>query len=559
MASTSGPAKDQEGPVHGPQESTSSAAAAAADASIPAPPEGAGDVSPPSPPPPPPPSSVQSRAHERAREQLGDGGRGADRSSSAAAAVDRKGKKKIGEDSSSPAPPDDRGQAPRKEGRKKSDSPMKFLRSSILAIHGYAKKKVRRSFLDILAPSFVLGTSDSWIMSRSCEILGSSCVGLGVRFLCQLLSDRKGKQPNYPNQTSKEIISKSPPHVGHKKVPIDKAFIHYFGNIHNALQHGYVPLHLAHLDTRYSELRPVRRDGEGFYRSFMFSYLEQVADRVDTREEDRLLDAVRKLATRAEHLQWASEFSRRCEAFETLIEKIKKLKCMSEQPTSAIRGELLLELFSSYDTTDDSERNTLSLRSFSLILIHDSDMHSCCISFCFPQWCSTQVIPPRVHADHVTMSALSRALGVAVRVEDTLDGRKKDLMAAELQSITRASNPRFRGIEDMYCVARGTPRVTLCLLVLLLALVRICYSLSDNNKEEEEEEGASILLLQFRLQVEGLAREMQIVPRVQVKGQRVRAGSTAADVVVPRRSSLELMELVVVIAAAAARFDVKNM
>jgi hypothetical protein len=102
---------------------------------------------------------------------------------------------------------------------------------------------------------------------------------------------------------------------------------------------------------------------------------------------------------------------------------------------------------------------------------------------------------------------------------------------------------------------------TQCLLVLLLALVRICYSLSDNNKEEEEEEegGSILLLLQFRLQVEGLTREMQIVPRVQVKGQRVRAGSTAADVVVPRRSSLELMELVVVIAAAAARFDVKNM
>ncbi|EEE57085.1 hypothetical protein OsJ_06915 [Oryza sativa Japonica Group] len=505
MASTSGPAKDQEGPVHGPQESTSSAAAAAAaDASIPAPPEGAGDVSPPSPPPPPPPSSVQSRAHERAREQPGDGGRGADRSSSAAAAVDRKGKKKIGEDSSSPAPPDDREQAPRKKGRKNSDSPMKFLRSSILAIHGYAKKK---------------------------------------------LSDRKGKQPNYPNQTSKEIISKSPPHVGHKKVPIDKAFIHYFGNIHNALQHGYVPLHLAHLDTRYSELRPVRRDGEGFYRSFMFSYLEQVADRVDTREEDRLLDAVRKLATRAEHLQWASEFSRRCEAFETLIEKIKKLKCMSEQPTSAIRGELLLELFSSYDTTDDIFA-FLRLAAAIWICTHKGlygqRVTGLGEGVSLEDWCSTQVIPPRVHADHVTMSALSRALGVAVRVEDTLDGRKKDLMAAELQSITRASNPRFRGIEDMYCVARGTPRVT---------LVRI---LSDNNKEEEE--GASILLLlQFRLQVEGLAREMQIVPRVQVKGQRVRAGSTAADVVVPRRSSLELMELVVVIAAAAARFDVKNM
>uniref|UniRef100_A0A0E0CL85 Uncharacterized protein n=1 Tax=Oryza meridionalis TaxID=40149 RepID=A0A0E0CL85_9ORYZ len=435
MASTSGPAKDQEEPVHGPHESTSSADAAA-DASIPAPPEGAGDVSPPPPPPPPRNSSVQSRAHERAHEQPGDGGRGADRSSSAAAAVDRKGKKKIGEDSSSPEPPDDREQhflvslkAPRKEGRKKSDSPMKFLRSSILAIHGYAKKK---------------------------------------------LSDRKGKQPNYPNQTSKAIISNSPPHVGHKKVPIDKAFIHYFGNIHNALQHGYVPLHLAHLDTRYSELRPVRRDGEGFYRSFMFSYLEQVADRVDTREEDRLLDAVRKLATRAEHLQWASEFSWRCEAFETLIEKIKKLKCMSEQPTSAIRGELLLDLFSSYDTTDDifaflrlaaaiwicTHKGLYGQRVTGLgegVSLED-------VSICFElamQWCSTQVIPPRVHADHVTMSALSRALGVAVRVEDTLDGRKKYLMAAELQSITRASNPRFRRIEDMYCVARGTLRLTL--------------------------------------------------------------------------------------------------
>ncbi|RCV47037.1 hypothetical protein SETIT_9G578600v2 [Setaria italica] len=60
----------------------------------------------------------------------------------------------------------------------------------------------------------------------------------------------------------------------------------------------------------YSEFRPVRGDGECFYRSFIFSYLEQVLDRQDTHEEHRLLVAVKEVARQHERLGWASEFSR---------------------------------------------------------------------------------------------------------------------------------------------------------------------------------------------------------------------------------------------------------
>ncbi|KAF0934803.1 hypothetical protein E2562_028812 [Oryza meyeriana var. granulata] len=137
------------------------------------------------------------------------------------------------------------------------------------------------------------------------------------------------------------------------------ALYHYFRNIDHAFQQPEVGLRLKFLDRRYSEFRPVIPDRECFLRSFIFSYLEQVVDRIDTHEEDRLLAAVRELARRADHFQWASEFSRRREAFERLIVKIKGWKRMWDYPTSRVsynRGEFLLEFFSSYDTTDDSEK-----------------------------------------------------------------------------------------------------------------------------------------------------------------------------------------------------------
>ncbi|KAM3296491.1 hypothetical protein ACQJBY_038703 [Aegilops geniculata] len=60
----------------------------------------------------------------------------------------------------------------------------------------------------------------------------------------------------------------------------------------------------------YSEFRPVIGDGECFYRSFIFSYLEQVIDRPDTDEERRLLDVVETASARHADLRWNSKFPR---------------------------------------------------------------------------------------------------------------------------------------------------------------------------------------------------------------------------------------------------------
>ncbi|VAI53894.1 unnamed protein product [Triticum turgidum subsp. durum] len=113
-----------------------------------------------------------------------------------------------------------------------------------------------------------------------------------------------------------------------------------------------------HLDA-YSEIRLVIGDGECFYRSFIFSYLEQVIDRQDTDEEHRLLDVVERMSVQHANLGWNSEFSRTSRAFKELIEKVMRWK--GTESTSSCRKEELLQFFSTYDETQDSERNTLEL------------------------------------------------------------------------------------------------------------------------------------------------------------------------------------------------------
>uniref|UniRef100_A0A0D3F5S3 Uncharacterized protein n=1 Tax=Oryza barthii TaxID=65489 RepID=A0A0D3F5S3_9ORYZ len=334
-------------------------------------------------------------AAEASPEQGGGGGRGTGGSGSAAAEGDQKGKGKVVEGSQEAAKKD------------KVDSQLKkFIRRSFLAVSEGFKKK---------------------------------------------LSDRQGKQLDGAS------TSNSPPHVDHKKIPMEEAVYHYFGDIHNVLRlskrerESVIIMRLVPLHSHYSALRPVYRDGESFYRSFIFSYLEQIVDRVDMGEEDRLLAAVRELARRAEHFQWASEFPRRREAFEKLIEKIKGWKRMLQYPTLRVRflkrynrGEFLLEFFSSYDTTDDI---FAFLRLAAAIWMCSPDH----ITMYAPgvigpgegrsleDWCSTQVIPPRVYADEVAVRALAAALQVFIRVEA----------------------PEYGGRQDSYYIARDRPRVTL--------------------------------------------------------------------------------------------------
>ncbi|KAM0869086.1 hypothetical protein ACQ4PT_040905 [Festuca glaucescens] len=117
--------------------------------------------------------------------------------------------------------------------------------------------------------------------------------------------DREGRQI-YSERVGHQIVDRGArqiylEHVGHQTLPITEV-----GNRYRATED--MPI-CVDLDA-YSRIRPVLGDGECFYRSFIFSYLEQVLDREDTHEEHRLLDTVERLSTEHTNLGWDSEFCR---------------------------------------------------------------------------------------------------------------------------------------------------------------------------------------------------------------------------------------------------------
>ncbi|KAM3309822.1 hypothetical protein ACQJBY_030860 [Aegilops geniculata] len=180
----------------------------------------------------------------------------------------------------------------------------------------------------------------------------------------------------------------------------------------------------SHLDA-YSECRPVIGDGECFYRSFIFSYLEQVIDRQDTHEEHRLL---RRVSTQRANLQWNSEFSRSRRAFKELIENVMKWK--RTESTSSRRKEKLLKFFSMYDTTQDIFvflRLLVAIQICSHREVYEPIIQGPGGNYSLEVWCLQHVIPARVYADHVMMVALARALEVPLRVESLQRGYAPDI------------------------------------------------------------------------------------------------------------------------------------
>uniref|UniRef100_A0A804PJB4 Ubiquitinyl hydrolase 1 n=1 Tax=Zea mays TaxID=4577 RepID=A0A804PJB4_MAIZE len=140
--------------------------------------------------------------------------------------------------------------------------------------------------------------------------------------MSNMFLDWIGRQMHNFNSDSTVII----PHVNHQTIPMTGIIEHY--NLMETDAGRGVIFHSNVLNLRraYSEFRPVHGDGDCFYRSFMFSYLEQVLDRQDTHEEHRLLAAVEGVARHHAHLEWNSEFSLRHKAFKTLIKKVMRWK-----------------------------------------------------------------------------------------------------------------------------------------------------------------------------------------------------------------------------------------
>uniref|UniRef100_A0A453AM88 OTU domain-containing protein n=1 Tax=Aegilops tauschii subsp. strangulata TaxID=200361 RepID=A0A453AM88_AEGTS len=209
-----------------------------------------------------------------------------------------------------------------------------------------------------------------------------------------------------------------PEHVQHQTQPITEVM-----NRYTVCSNGMNSLNA------YSEFRPVIGDGECFYRSFIFSYLEQVLDRPDTDEERRLLDVVEKASARHADLGWNSKFSRSSRAFKKLLEKVMRWKKM--ESTSSCRKEELLKFFSTYD-------KTLDIFAFLRLLVaiqicsHSEEYvphipvvasGDCSLEV----WCFRRVTPAGVESEYLMMRALASALEVILIVETFQERYTQDI------------------------------------------------------------------------------------------------------------------------------------
>ncbi|PNT76966.1 hypothetical protein BRADI_1g56332v3 [Brachypodium distachyon] len=179
------------------------------------------------------------------------------------------------------------------------------------------------------------------------------------------------------------------------------------------------PVNLMILHKKYSKIRTVEGDGECFYRSFIFSYLEQVIDMKDTYEEQRVLAIAERAAIQHTRYVWASEFPRSHEAFKKLIKKIMRWKSRGRfnfrPSTNSHRKQKLLEFFSTYERTEDI---FVFLRLLAAIEIcsdreeyepHIAGLGQNCS---LEDWCLRHVTRRREWADIVQMRALASAFEV---------------------------------------------------------------------------------------------------------------------------------------------------
>ncbi|KAM0879026.1 hypothetical protein ACQ4PT_034486 [Festuca glaucescens] len=363
MKSGSGIEREIQEPVHGHRQRQDSYTATPPSAVAA---DGGADVSSPS----PLPAAPVDQPQERFREQAGCGSRGTHGSTSAAAWVGPDGIPFL-------APP-----APRSAG----SSP------STPSPDG--------------ASAFGAGTSSSATDSgkgvkwRHPLVEGAAMVPKEARrpfdsklVFEQLIVDREGRK----------IYSE---HVGHQTIPITEVSNYYRVTEDMAIH--------VNLDA-YSRFRPVHGDGERFYRSFIFSYLEQVLDRQDTYEEHRLLDAVKRVSTQHTNLGWTSEFCRSYKAFKKLIKKV-----MGWKRQGSYRKEKLLEFFSTYDTTEDILvflRLVVAIQICSHADEYEQLITGLNENYSLKDWCFRRVTPARTFTDHIMMTALVRALEVPLKLE----------------------------------------------------------------------------------------------------------------------------------------------
>lgn len=167
------------------------------------------------------------------------------------------------------------------------------------------------------------------------------------------------------------------------------------------------------LEEQYSAIRRTRGDGNCFFRSFMFSYLEHILETQDESEVDRVKVNIEECRKTLQSLGYA-DFT--FEDFFTLfLEELESV--IQGKDTSISHDELVLRsrdqsvsdyvvMFFRFVTSGEIRRRSEFFEPFILGLTNST----------VDQFCKSSVEPMGEESDHVHITALSDALVVPIRV-----------------------------------------------------------------------------------------------------------------------------------------------
>lgn len=167
------------------------------------------------------------------------------------------------------------------------------------------------------------------------------------------------------------------------------------------------------LTEKYAAIRRSRGDGNCFFRSFMFSYLEHILESQDKKEVQRIsacVEECRKTLQNLGHAEFTFE-----DFFLLFIEQLESVLQGSE--TSISPDELVqrcrdqsisdyVVMFFRFVTSGEIRKRSEFFEPFILGLSNAT----------VEQFCKSSVEPMGEESDHVHITALSDALGVPIRV-----------------------------------------------------------------------------------------------------------------------------------------------
>lgn len=167
------------------------------------------------------------------------------------------------------------------------------------------------------------------------------------------------------------------------------------------------------LGEQYDAIRRTRGDGNCFFRSFMFSYLEHILKSQDSAEVDRIKGKVEQCRKTLQSLGYA-DFTFE-DFFALFLEQLDSVIQGNEAPIS--HDELILRcrdqsvsdyvvMFFRFVTSGEIRKRAEFFEPFIMGLSNST----------VEQFCKSSVEPMGEESDHVHITALSDALGVPVRI-----------------------------------------------------------------------------------------------------------------------------------------------